>query len=309
MKIAIVTGANTGIGYETTLALAKKGYTVVLACRNAQKAQDAIDRINAQHAAAKLVFIPLDLVDRQSIRAFAKEFSEKFDHLDLLVNNAGVMGPEYTITPNGLELQLDANHMGHFYLTFLLFDKLDQDFETRILNVTSLASKRETAEIHFDNLNFEGNYDEAPRLYGLPGMRAYQQSKLANVLFTLELKERLARADKKIKAIAVHPGRSGTDIMRNTSGLMQMGARLLGRLRMLRTWVNISLPAEGAQSLVYAALSENVESGDFIGPTGKAEATGKPGKVDLPTKALDRDLRDRLWSLSESELDVQFSIN
>ncbi len=308
MKIAIVTGANTGLGYETTLALAKEGYTVVLACRNQQKAQEAIDRIRQQVASAKLAFIKLDLVDRQVIREFADSFSRDYDHLDLLVNNAGVMGPEYTITPNNLEIQFDANHMGHFYLTYLLFDKLDQDFETRIVNVSSLAGKRETADIHFDNINFEGTYDKEPRLYGLPGMEAYQQSKLANILFTMELNDRVAKAEKKVKAIVVHPGRSGTDLMRNMSGLMQMSVRILRLLPILRSSVNISLPAEGAESLVYAALRQNVEAGDFIGPTGRDEATGKPGKVDLPPKALDNELRARLWSFSENELGIQFAI-
>jgi NAD(P)-dependent dehydrogenase (short-subunit alcohol dehydrogenase family) len=308
MKIAIVTGANTGLGFETTLALAKKEYTVVLACRNEQKAQDAIDRIKEKVPSARLAFIKLDLIDRQVIREFADIFSRDYDHLDLLVNNAGVMGPEYTITPNHLELQFDANHMGHFYLTYLLFDKLDQDFETRIVNVSSLGGKRETADIHFENINFEGTYHDAPQLYGLPGMWAYQQSKLANILFTMELNERLVRAGKKIKAVVVHPGLSGTDIMRNASGGMQMSVRLLRLLPFLRSAANVSLPAEGAEALVYASLAPNVEGGDFIGPTGKNETTGKPGKVDLPPKALDKDRRDRLWSLSENNLGIQFNI-
>ncbi len=130
MKTAIVTGANTGLGYEASLALAKEGYTVVLGCRSQEKAEDAIKRMKRSEPTAKLEFIKLDLIDRQVIRDFVDTFSKQHDHLDLLINNAGVMGPDYTITPNNLELQFDANHIGHFYLTSLLFDKLDQDFET-----------------------------------------------------------------------------------------------------------------------------------------------------------------------------------
>ena len=188
-KIAVVTGANTGLGLETSLGLAKEGFKVVLACRSPDKASKAMENIRRQHASADLDFIQLDLIDRQSIRSFASDFSEKYDHLNVLVNNAGVMGPPHTITKNDLELQFDANHVGHFYLTYLLLDRLDQDYETRIVNVSSLAGKREDADINFDNLNFEGTYEDGPKMFGLSGMVAYSQSKLANILFTMELKE------------------------------------------------------------------------------------------------------------------------
>lgn len=308
MKIAIVTGANSGLGFETTLALSKEGYTVVLGCRSQEKAETAMNRIKQQIPSANLVFIKLNLIDRQVIRDFANSFSKQFNHLDLLVNNAGVMGPEYTITPNNLELQFDANHIGHFYLTSLLFDKLDQAFETRIVNVSSFAGKRETADIHFDNINFEGTYDEGPQLYGLSGMVAYQQSKLANILFTMELKDRLAATEKKVKAIVVHPGRSGTGLMRNMPTSIQILLPIIRRLPFLGAFLNISQPAEGAQSLLYAALEKNVKAGDFIGPTGKAEQVGKPGKVELPPKAFDKALSSKLWAFSENELGVQFNV-
>lgn len=302
-KIAVVTGANTGLGFETSLGLAKeKNYTVVLACRSQAKANDAIERIKRQVPAASLDFIPLDLIDRESIRQFADTFSQRYDHLNLLVNNAGVMGPPYTITRNNLELQFDANHIGHFCLTALLMDKLDQDYETRIVNVSSLAGKREHADIHFDNLNFEGNYEEGPKMFGLTGMVAYCQSKLANILFTMELKDRLAAAGKNIKAVVVHPGVSNTDLSRNMPPLLRLLAPILVR------FMDISKAASGAESSLYGALNPNVSAGSFIGPTGKDERTGPPGKVELPPKATDKALCEKLWSRSEELAGITFQI-
>lgn len=300
-KIAIVTGANTGLGLQTSLGLAKAGYTVVLACRSETKAQTAMAQIKRKVPAASLDFIPLDLIDRASIRQFAEVFNQRYDHLDLLVNNAGVMGPDYTITENGLELQFDANHMGHFYLTSLLIGRLDQDYETRIVNVSSLAARREWADIHFDNLNFEGAYDEGPKLFGLNGMVAYSQSKLANILFTLELKDRLAGAGKKIKAVVVHPGVSFTDLARNMPWYMRLLAPVLAPM------MGMSKPAQGAESALFGALDPGVQAGDFIGPTGKEERAGPPGRVPLPPKAEDKALCERLWVLSEEKLGIAFN--
>lgn len=301
-KIAVVTGANTGLGFATSTGLASAGYTVVLACRSESKAKAAMDRIKGEVPAAKLDFIPLDLIDRDSIKGFAETFSGRYDYLNLLVNNAGVMGPPYTITPNKLELQFDANHIGHFLLTSLLLEKLDQSYETRIVNVSSLAATRVEANIYFDNLNFDGNYEEGLKLFGLTGMVAYCQSKFANILFTLELKDRLAAAGKNIKAIVVHPGVSNTDLSRN----MPIYIRLLAPI--LSKFMNMSSADEGAQPSLYAALQEDVHAGDFIAPTGPEQRTGSPGKVSLPAKALDKPLAEKLWSLSEELGNTPFSI-
>ena len=301
-KIAVVTGANTGLGFATSTGLASAGYTVVLACRSESKAKAAMDRIKGEVPAAKLDFIPLDLIDRDSIKGFAETFSGRYDYLNLLVNNAGVMGPPYTITPNKLELQFDANHIGHFLLTSLLLEKLDQSFETRIVNVSSLAATRDEANIYFDNLNFDGNYEEGLKLFGLTGMVAYCQSKFANILFTLELKDRLAAAGKNIKAIVVHPGVSNTDLSRN----MPIYIRLLAPI--LSKFMNMSSADEGAQPSLYAALKDDVDAGDFIAPTGPEQCTGAPGKVALPDKAVDKPLAEKLWSLSEELGNTPFSI-
>ncbi|MBT8147950.1 MAG: SDR family NAD(P)-dependent oxidoreductase [Gammaproteobacteria bacterium] len=301
-KVAVVTGANTGLGLETSLGLARAGYTVVLACRSEAKATAAMEQIKRQVADASLDFIPLDLVDRQSIRQFAEVFSQRYDHLNVLVNNAGVMGPPYTITQNNLELQFDANHVGHFYLTSLLVDRLDQPYETRIVNVSSLAAKRDHADIHFDNLNFEGTYEEGPKMFGLSGMVAYSQSKLANILFTMEMKDRLQAAGKNIKAVVVHPGVSRTDLSRNMSPMLQFLAPVLVR------FMDISKPEQGAESSLYGATKPDVSTGDFIGPTGKDERSGAPGKVPLPPKASDKELCEKLWSKTEELLGISFTL-
>jgi len=301
-KAAIVTGANTGLGFETSLGLAKAGYRVVLACRSADKAEDAMRRIKRKVKKADLDFIPLDLIDRESIRAFAAEAKSRYDDLDLLVNNAGVMGPPHTITQNNLELQFDANHVGHFYLTSLLIGMLDQDHETRIVNVSSLAGKREGTDIFFDNLNFEGNYEEGWDLMGLTGMVAYAQSKLANMLFNQELSRRLAAKGKQIKTVVVHPGMSNTDLSRNMPLKIRLFAPILVR------FMNISTSAEGAQSSLYGALNPDIQSGDFIGPSGEEERTGPPGHSDLPPKAQDKALAKKLWTLTEKLLGEKFTV-
>lgn len=301
-KVAVVTGANTGLGYETSLGLAQAGYTVVLGCRSDTKANQAIEKIKRAAPSAGLDFIKLDLLDRASIRAFAERFASKYDRLDVLINNAGVMGPPHTITQNELELQFDANHIGHFLLTHLLMDRLDQSYETRVVNVSSLAAKRPWADIYFDNINFDGNYEEGPSFMGLKGMVAYSQSKLANVLFTMELRDRLAAAQKRIKAVVAHPGVSNTDLSRN----MPFAVRFLAPI--LVKFMGVSTPAQGAESSLHAALNPDVKAGEFIGPTGEGERSGSPGVVPLPDKAGDKETAERLWSLSEEKLGIEFSI-
>ena len=302
-RTAIITGANTGLGYEATKALAAKGFHIVMACRDMAKADDAAARIRKAVREASLETAHLDLIDRPSIAAFAEAFRDKHDRLDILLNNAGVMGPDYTITKNGVELQLDANHLGHFLLTKHLLPVLEATDGARIVNVSSLAGKRPTSDIHFDNLNFEnGAYDAGEKFMGLTGMLAYQQSKLANILFALELADRLEAKGSDITVALAHPGASYTDLARNVPALLKFAAPLLIK------FMAVSKPPEGAQSLVYAATEPDVKSRDFIGPTGKEERIGPPGHVALPDKALDPELRDRFWALSEELVGETFAV-
>ncbi len=302
-KTTIVTGANTGLGFETAKGLAKAGHKVYLACRSEDKARAAMVKIRRKQKDADLNFLKLDLLDRPGIRAAAEQFSAENERLDILVNNAGVMGPPHTITQNGLELQLDANHMGHFYLTSLLLDRLDQKDETRVVNVSSLAGKRPDADIYFDNINFEnGAYESGREFMGLKGMTAYSQSKFANLLFTLELKDRLEAAGKNIRSIAAHPGASNTDLKRNMKKHLQILAPIIGR------FMNISKPEQGAESFLMAALDPNVRAGEFYGPTDNGEYNGPAGLVPLPENALDKALAKRFWEFSEDHLGIKFRV-
>ena len=170
------------------------------------------------------------------------------------------------------------------------------------MNVSSLAGKRPFADIHFDNLNFEGTYDDGPKLMGATGFPAYCQSKLANILFTLALNDRVEAAGKNVKAIVVHPGGSLTDLGRH----FPLYVRLLAPI--LRRAMRFSTPAEGAQSSIHAAIGEDVNAGDFFGPTGKGERTGPPGRVPFTDKSQDKDLREKLWALSEKLVGSEFKI-
>lgn len=302
-KTCIVTGANTGLGFETAKGLAKAGHKVYLACRSEDKARVAMKRIQRKQKDADLHFLELDLLDRPGIKSAAEQFSAENARLDILVNNAGVMGPPHTITQNGLELQLDANHMGHFYWTSQLMHKLDQPDETRVINVSSLAGKRPEADIYWDNINFEnGVYESGREFMGLKGMTAYCQSKLANLLFTMELKDRLEASGKNIKAIAVHPGASNTDLKRNMKKHLQILAPIIGR------FMNISKPEQGAESFLMAALQDDVQAGEFFGPTENGEYNGPAGRVPLPEKAFDKELCKRFWEFSEEQVGEKFRV-
>ena len=301
-RTAVVTGANAGLGFETSAALAAAGLYVILGCRDARKGQSALERIRLRTPDANVECLPLDLVDRQSVRQFAKAVTDRMPALDLLINNAGVFCPPYTITDNGLELQLDANHVGPFLLTSRLIGALDQPRETRIVNVSSVAARSRRARIQFDNLNFENCYDTDGRFMGRAGMTAYAQSKLANLLFTLALHDRLVHAEKKIKAVVAHPGVSQTQIVRHLPFVVPL------LMTLVRPLLPISTAAEGAKSIVFAARDASVKSGEYIGPTGPRQHTGAPGRVPIPENARDVALRNRLWSVSETLIGQPFGL-
>lgn len=302
MKTAVVTGANTGLGFEITVGLAAAGYTVIMACRDMAKAEAARTRARQRVPDAALECLRLDLVDRDSIRAFADDLKERGTKVDLLVNNAGVFCPPYTITTNGSELMFDANHLGPFLLTALLMPCLDHGDEARIINVSSIAASSPRADIHFDNLNFEGTYDTGPAFWGNAGMTAYCQSKLANVFFTLELAARLGDAGKAIKAIAAHPGVSNTQITRHMPGPVRVALNLASPI------LPISTPKAGARSILYAALEEDVAAGEFIGPSGYKEYAGRPGRVPFPPIAADKGVQEQLWAISEELTGARWSV-
>jgi NAD(P)-dependent dehydrogenase (short-subunit alcohol dehydrogenase family) len=282
-RVAIVTGANTGIGFETAAALAARNATVVMACRNRQKAEDAMERIRARTPAAQLEFIELDLASLASVERFAEAFRARHDRLDLLINNAGVMVPPLGHTEDGFELQFGCNHLGHFALTGRLLGLLEAAPGARVVTVSSMAHRQ--GKMKFDNLNAEQGYEK---------MAAYGQSKLANLLFTFELQRRLEAAGSKIVATAAHPGWTGTDLQRHSA-----------LIRFLNTFFAQN-PPMGALPTLRAATDLEAEGGDYYGPKGFYEMRGYPVKVGTTPAARSEAEARRLWEVSEKLTGVPF---
>jgi NAD(P)-dependent dehydrogenase (short-subunit alcohol dehydrogenase family) len=283
-RTAIVTGANTGIGYETARALAARGATVILACRDTARAHGAAARIATSHTTARrpavrtsdggpaaeaqrVHVVRLDLASLASVREAAARLRERFPRIDLLVNNAGVTGLRGT-TADGFEAQLGINHLGHFALTGLLLDRI----AGRVVTVSSIGHRFGHAR----------DWD-SPR-------NAYARSKLANLLFTFALGRRLG--DSPAIAVAAHPGGASTEIFRSSPGWFRGPnlaiARLFGRT-----------PAMGALPTLRAATDPDVASGDYFGPDGLFEIRGYPTKVAAAARAHDLAAQDRLWAASE----------
>jgi NAD(P)-dependent dehydrogenase (short-subunit alcohol dehydrogenase family) len=275
-KTAIVTGANSGIGYETARALAWKGATVLLACRNQEKGAAALRQMKSEYSKAKLELSLLDLANLASVHRFADEFTSRHDRLELLINNAGVMRPPFAKTADGFELQFGANHLGHFALTGLLLDCLIQTPQARVVTISS--SGHRFGQINFDNLNAEQGYD--------PG-QAYGQSKLANLLFTFELQRRFAAAGLEAVAVAAHPGWTATNLAIHWP-MVQSLTPLIGQP-----------PRMGALPTLYAATAPGVHGGDYYGPSGWLELRGYPAKVQSSAGSHDMAVAARLWTVSE----------
>lgn len=282
-KVVIVTGANSGIGFETARVLAAQGAEVVMACRNLEKAGAAAEQIRQAVPQAKLEIMRIDLADLASVRQFAAEFQSRYSQLDLLINNAGVMIPPFTETADGFELQFGANHLGHYALTGLLLTTIMDTSHSRIVNVSSMAHRFGSGTINFDNLNAENGYN---------AQGAYAQSKLANLLFTLELNQQLAAHGSDTIATAAHPGWTVTGLQK---GMMHSLSRVVGQT-----------PAMGALPTLMAATESDVQANDYIGPGRLWEMRGYPKKVGRTDAAQDAALAQRLWQVSEEMTGVRY---
>lgn len=288
MKTAIVTGANGGIGFHTALQLAKDGVHVVLGCRDAARGNDALKKIVDQHSKASVQLANLDLSNLSSVRSFAAKFKEDNSSLDLLVNNAAVMAlPERTLSADGYEMQFATNHLGHFLLTAELMPHLLKSSSARIVTVSSIAHRY--GKINLNDLQAEKNYE---------GWSAYGTSKLANLLFSFELARKLKNAGNSQISVAAHPGVAKTNIL--SSG-PQMGRKVF------RTYLSeffskylAQTDAEGALPIIHACLDPGVHNGDYYGPNGFMELTGRPKKVESKANALDEKMAEKLWTISES---------
>lgn len=280
-KIAIVTGANTGLGYETALALAGKGMKVILACRNIEKAEKAKEKIEQKYPIAALECRQIDLSRLNSVRSFAANFSKDYHQLDLLINNAGIMIPPFSLTEDGFESQMGANYFGHFVLTQNLLTVLLKTSNSRIISLSSIAHKQ--GNIQFKDLQFEKKYD---------AIKAYAQSKLACLIFAIELQRRLAKAGSSTISLAAHPGISDTELMRYLPTWSMLLVPILSAFVAHK-------PDKGALPTLRAALDETAKGGDFYGPNGRREFNGSPVKVKARRKAKEEKLAKRLWAISE----------
>ena len=289
-RVAIVTGANSGLGLETTRELARKGAHVVMACRDTAKAETAKAEVEASVADASLELMTLDLGSLDSIRSFAEAFRASHDRLDLLINNAGIMMTPEGKTTDGFEQQLGVNHVGHFALTGLLLDMLELQEGARVVSVSSNAHK--FGSMNFENLMFENG--------GYGPSKAYGQSKLANLLFTYELQRRLDVAGKTVKAVVAHPGGSNTNLGRhvNSNAMMSVMERVMSRF--------MQSAADGALPTLRAATDSALKGGEYFGPDGFMEMKGSPELVTSNAKSHNDEDAAQLWHVSEGLTGVSF---
>jgi len=289
-RTAVITGANTGIGFEAAKALAAHGASVVLAVRNLDRGKDAASRITAAAPGADVTIQRLDLTSLNSVRDAAQELRANHDKIDLLINNAGVMYTPKDVTADGFELQFGTNHLGHFALTGLLLDRLLPVAGSRVVTISSMGH-RIRAQIHFDDLQWERRYSR---------VGAYGQAKLANLMFTYELQRRLAGTATTI-AVAAHPGGSNTELARNSPAPLRVASSLLGRFL-------FQSPTMGALPTLRAATDPGVLGGQYYGPDGFQEARGYPKLVRSSAQSHDAELQRRLWTVSEELTGVKFPV-
>lgn len=288
--VAIVTGANNGLGFETAKALAKKGVEVVMACRNIEKAEEAKAKILQVNKNAKLHIFELDLSKMESVRSFAEEFTSKYDRLDFLINNAGIMMPPFKLTVDGFESQLATNYLGHFLLTKLVFPIIKKTENARVVSLSSLAHK--WSGIQFDDINFKKSYSKR---------NAYGQSKFACLMFGIELDRRLKAANIDAISVAAHPGVSATNLFNNMPKPIAWLASAVGSLF-------VQSAEAGAQPSLYAALGKNIHGGEYTGPDGKGEMKGDATIVKPRKLALQTDIADQLWRRTEEMLGEKFEV-
>lgn len=292
-RTAVITGANAGLGFQTAKLLAEHGATVILACRNEAKAAEAAARITAS-SDSTVHTLQVDLASLVSIRRAAEQLRADYPRLDLLINNAGGMRPQYTVTEDGFESTIATNHLGPFAFTGLVLNQLLTVPGSRVVTVGSIGHRRGT--INFDDLHFARGYRYQD---------AYAQSKLANLMFTYELHRRLASAGVPTIAVAAHPGNARTGFSRE----MPLPVRVMTRpqLRML-TWWLMQSPERGALATTRAAVDPDVRGGDYYGPPGPAQFTGYPARVQSSAGSHDTVAQGRLWQESERLTGITYPV-
>ncbi|MFN3256778.1 MAG: oxidoreductase [Ilumatobacter sp.] len=288
-RTILITGANSGIGFEAARALAANGAHVVLACRSVPKAEEAAATIAGTDPSGSTEILEMDLADLDSVASAARTFLDTHDRLDVLVNNAGLMATPLKHTVQGYEMQFGVNHLGHFALTGHLLDVLaasgTDDVPARVVTISSQAHRQ--GKIDVDTFDGSGSYNP---------WRAYGQSKLANLLFMRELAERCDDADLEIMSLAAHPGGSDTNLGNESAG--DLLSRVLGVLRPLVGRFVTQSAAMGALPTLRAAVDPDARSGDYFGPDGFGEFRGHPKRVGMTDRAEDDAVAARLWEIS-----------
>ena len=292
-RVAVITGANSGLGLQTARALAGKGATVVMACRNQEKGAAALGSVQEQHPGSAVELLELDLADLASVAKAAEQLLAGHARIDMLFNNAGVMALPHRTTADGFEMQFGTNHLGHFALTGLLIGRLLETPESRIVNVSSTAHK--WGRMSFDDLQSERRYRK---------WRAYGQSKLANLLFTRELQRRLAARNCSTIAVAAHPGYAATHLQ--TAGPEMAGNTVMRGVQVLANKLFSQTDAMGALPQLYAGTAPDVVGGDYFGPDGPFESRGYPTRVGRTKAAQSDEDAKRLWEVSEQLTGVRY---
>jgi NAD(P)-dependent dehydrogenase (short-subunit alcohol dehydrogenase family) len=290
-RVIIVTGANSGIGFEASREFTRKGATTILACRNMEKGYAALIKIQTEIADASAEVMVLDLASLKSIHGFVEAFKAKYDRLDVLLNNAGIMMVPYSKTEDGFESQEGINHLGHFALTGLLIDILERTPGSRVVNISSGGHRMGFLE--FDNLLYSGG-----KGYSRPG--AYGRSKLSNLLFTYELERRLEANGSNPIAVAAHPGLSATHLADHFGG-----GHLKGLIHLFFQFMAQSA-AMGALPGIRAAVDPEVKGGQYYGPDGPRERSGYPVLVESNPASHNLADAQRLWQVSEELTGVKY---
>jgi Dehydrogenases with different specificities (related to short-chain alcohol dehydrogenases) len=294
-ETVIVTGANSGLGFSATKYLAEHGAKVVMACRSMEKARNAKKEIKEKVGTADLEIMELDLASLKSVRSFVENFKQRHDSLDILCNNAGLMALPRRETEDGFEMQLGVNHLGHFALTAQLIDMII-DSSGRIVNQSSMAHK--DGEINFDDLMMDENYSK----WG-----SYGRSKLANLLFTYELDRRLKKKDIDVESVGCHPGVSDTNLFKTGPKMEHSKIKLL--FGEIFSKILGQSPQKGCLPMVYAATSDEIVGGEYIGPDGFKSMRGNPEKMESSKSSRSKVDAKKLWERSEELTGVEFKIN
>lgn len=294
-KVILITGANSGLGFQGSKVFASKGASVVMACRNMDKGKAALEEIQKEQPKAQLALLPLDLSDLDSVKFFADRFKKQYKQLDVLCNNAGVMFLPFRKTKQGFEMQFGTNHLGHFALTGLLLERLLSTDNSRIVTTSSMYHR--SGKMDFVNLNGEKKYDK---------YKAYAASKLANLFFAYELQRKLKAASSSTISVACHPGFTATNLQ--LAGPIMEGSAFKTSVMKVFNRLMAQDVQMGTLPMLYAATEKDVQGGDYIGPSGFKEIRGYPTKVKSIPISYDEAIASKLWEVSQQWTGISYPL-